>query len=223
MDRKTPIRVSIVEDDDKIRDLFIELLEDTDGFRCVGAYENAELALSDIPMKQPDLVLMDINLPGINGIECVCKLKEKSLKSEIIMLTVYEDINRIFDSLEAGAIGYLIKSSTDNEIIDALKTAYRGGAPMSAQIARKVVQSFRKEPQKTSEMEQLTEREYEILTHLSEGLMYKEIASKLFVSLDTIKTHIKNIYQKIHVRTRTEAVVKYYETVHIIKKNNGTP
>lgn len=219
MQRTNIIRVSIVEDDDRIRDLFIELLEDTEGFRCVGAYENAELALKDIPIKEPDLVLMDINLPGINGIECVRTLKANSLKSEIIMLTVYEDINRIFDSLEAGAIGYLIKSSTDDEIIDAMKTAFRGGAPMSAQIARKVVQSFRKKHDSESEMEQLTQREYEILTHLSEGLMYKEIAAKLFVSLDTIKTHIKNIYQKIHVRTRTEAVVKYYESVHVIKKN----
>lgn len=219
MERKKTLRVSIVEDDDRIRDLFIELLEDTEGFRCVGAYESAELALKDIPVKEPDLILMDINLPGINGIECVRTLKEKSLKSEIIMLTVHEDINRIFDSLEAGAIGYLIKSSTDEEIIDALKTAHRGGAPMSAQIARKVVQSFRKERESESEMELLTQREYEILTHLSEGLMYKEIAKKLFVSLDTVKTHIKNIYKKIHVRTRTEAVVKYYESVHVIKKN----
>jgi DNA-binding NarL/FixJ family response regulator len=217
MERTNIIRVSIVEDDDRIRDLFIELLEDTDGFRCVGAYENAELALKDIPIKEPDLVLMDINLPGINGIECVRTLKEKSLKSEIIMLTVYEDINRIFDSLQAGAIGYLIKSSTDDEIINAMKTAFQGGAPMTAQIARKVVQLFRKERKSISDIEQLTQREYEILTHLSEGLMYKEIAEKLFVSLDTVKTHIKNIYQKIHVRTRTEAVVKYYKSVHVIK------
>ncbi len=202
------IRVSIVEDDDHIRDLYIQLIEKTDGFRCVGGYENAEDALPDLLEKNPDIVLMDINLPGMSGIECTKMLKEKRAEAMVIMLTVYEDSNRIFQALGAGAIGYLLKSSKSEEVIESLRVAVEGGAPMSAQIARKVVRSFRQSPA-ASKLDELTERENEILSFLASGMLYKEIAAQSFVSKDTVKTHIRNIYRKLQVRTRTEAVVKY--------------
>lgn len=208
---KTPIRISIVEDDDRIRNMFIILLEGAEGFRCVSGYSSAEDALADIPSKKPDIVLMDINLPGMNGIECVKKLKAEEPEIFIVMLTVYEDNDRIFQSLEAGAVGYLLKSTSPSEILEALKDVKNGGAPMSAQIARKVVQSFHKPEDSNKKLEMLTDREQEILSLLASGYMYKEIAEELFVSMDTVKTHIRHIYDKLQVRTRTEAVVKYLD------------
>ncbi len=203
------IRVSIVEDDDRIRTMFINMIENAAGFRCVGGYGDAESALTDIPLKKPDIVLMDINLPGMNGIECVKALKSADEEILAVMLTVYEDTDRIFDSLEAGAVGYLLKSTPSEEILDALRDVKNGGAPMSAQIARKVVKSFHKPSDNSLKLAQLSERELEILTLLASGFMYKEIASELFLSIDTIKTHIRHIYDKLQVRTRTEAVVKF--------------
>lgn len=208
---ENPIRISIVEDDDRIRNMFIILLEGADGFRCVSAYPNAEDALTDLPSKKPDIVLMDINLPGMDGIECVKKLSVLEPEMHIIMLTVYEDNDRIFQSLEAGAGGYLLKSTSPAEILDALKDVKNGGAPMSAQIARKVVQSFYKPKGIGKKLEILTDREEEILSLLSSGYMYKEIAGELFITIDTVKTHIRHIYDKLQVRTRTEAVVKYLD------------
>lgn len=204
-----PIRISIVEDDDRIRNMFIILLEGADGFRCVSAYPNAESALVDLPTKQPDIVLMDINLPGMTGIECVKRLQAEMPEINAVMLTVYEDTDRIFDSLEAGAVGYLLKSTSPADILDALKDVQKGGAPMSAQIARKVVQSFHKPIDAGKKIEILTDREEEILSLLASGYMYKEIADELFITIDTVKTHIRHIYDKLQVRTRTEAVVKY--------------
>ncbi|MCC5933366.1 MAG: response regulator transcription factor [Candidatus Cyclonatronum sp.] len=204
------VRVCIVEDDDHIRELYIGLLEKSAGFRCVGGYSNAEDALSDIPLKKPDLVLMDINLPGASGISCTQKLKAQNEALLIVMLTVYEDTAHIFDSLAAGAVGYLLKSAKQEEVLEALHLALNGGAPMSAQIARKVVQSFRKS-KTLNELEELTSREHEVLTSLASGLQNKEIAQQMFVSIDTIKTHIRNIYRKLEVRTRTEAVVKFID------------
>lgn len=206
---KIPIRISIVEDDDRIRNMFIILLEGAEGFRCVSAYPNAEDALTDLPSKKPDIVLMDINLPGLNGIECVKRLKAKEPEIQVVMLTVYEDNDRIFQSLEAGAVGYLLKSTSPSEILESLKDVKSGGAPMSAQIARKVVQSFQKPNDSAQKIEALTDRESEIIALLASGYLYKEIASQLFVSIDTVKTHIRHIYDKLQVRSRTEAVIKY--------------
>jgi len=204
------IRVALVEDDEKIRSNMITLLEQSEGFRCVVAYPDAETALKDIQNKAPEIVLMDINLPGMNGIECTNKLKELMPELLIVMLTVYEDTGKIFQSLQAGAVGYLLKLTKPEDILTALKEVSVGGSPMSAQIARKVVQSFHREPKqnKTSEPS-LTPREEQILEHLSKGYLYKEIASELLISPDTVHNHLRKIYEKLQVHSRTEAVVKY--------------
>ncbi|MCH8495024.1 MAG: response regulator transcription factor [Balneolales bacterium] len=208
---KQTIRVSIVEDDERIRNMFIILFESAEGFRCVSAYSNAEDALSDLPIKRPDVVLMDINLPEMDGIECLRRLRGIISDIHVVMLTVYEDNDRIFESLEAGAVGYLLKSTSPDEIMESLRDANQGGAPMSAPIARKVVQSFRRVSPKDSKLGLLTVREQEILALLASGYIYKEIADQLFVSMDTVKTHIRNIYGKLQVRTKTEAVLKYLD------------
>jgi DNA-binding NarL/FixJ family response regulator len=202
------IRVSIVEDDERLRGSLIVLLEGTQGFRCISAYGDAESALKDIPSKRPDVVLMDINLPHMSGIECVRKLKSKQPELNILMLTVYEDAAKIFQALEAGASGYLLKMTPPDELLKAIREIHAGGAPMSAQIARKVVQSFHADPGKEPDL-QLTDREEEILRGLASGSLYKEIADELGISTDTVHNHLKKIYSKLHVRSRTEAVVKY--------------
>ncbi len=204
------IRVAIIEDDDKLRTNLITLLEMTEGFRCVCAYSNAEEALADLPHKGPDVVLMDIKLPGMDGIECTRRLKTKMPKVLIMMLTVYEDVDRIFQSLQAGAVGYLLKMTQPEDILSALREVAEGGSPMSAQIARKVVQSFHRQPAKRKDaVSELSSREEEILDLLSRGHLYKEIADQLSISTDTVHNHIHKIYEKLQVHTRTEAAVKY--------------
>ncbi len=204
-----PIRVAIVEDDEKIRSSLVVLIEGTHGFRCVGAYEDAEAALHDLPRKKPDAVLVDINLPGMQGIELVRSLRQNDTTMQFIMLTVYEDTSKIFDSLAAGAVGYLLKMTPPDEILSAIRDVRAGGSPMSPQIARKVVQSFHKRADREVEAVQLTKREEEILTLLSKGFLYKEIADQLFISPDTVHNHLRHIYEKLQVHSRTEAVVKY--------------
>ena len=201
------IRAALVEDDDIIRKTLIELLEEAEGFRCIGAYQNAEDALEDIPRKFPDIVLMDINLPGMNGIECTYRLIAKIPGLLIVMLTVYEDAGKIFQSLQAGAVGYLLKLSKPEEILAALKEVASGGSPMSPQIARKVVQSFHRE--RKDKNEGLSPREEQVLELLAKGYLYKEIASELSISNDTVHNHIRKIYEKLQVHSRTEAVIKY--------------
>ncbi len=201
------IRAALVEDDDIIRKPLIELLEGVEGFRCIGAYQNAEDALEDIPRKFPDIVLMDINLPGMDGIECTYRLKAKMPGLLIAMLTVYEDAGKIFQSLQAGAVGYLLKLSKPEEILAALKEVVAGGSPMSPQIARKVVQSFHRE--RKGESQKLSPREEQVLSMLSKGYLYKEIAFELSISNDTVHNHIRKIYEKLQVHSRTEAVIKY--------------
>lgn len=205
--KNSMIRVALVEDDDIIRKTLIELLEDAEGFRCIGAYQNAEDALEDIPRKFPDIVLMDINLPGMDGIECTYRLKAKMPGLLIAMLTVFEDAGKIFQSLQAGAVGYLLKLSKPEEILAALKEIAAGGSPMSPQIARKVVQSFHRE--RNGESEKLSPREEQVLSLLSKGYLYKEIACELSISNDTVHNHIRKIYEKLQVHSRTEAVIKY--------------
>jgi DNA-binding NarL/FixJ family response regulator len=203
-----PIRVAIVEDDSGFRESLAVLIGGADEFRCVGSYPNAEIALKGISREWPDVVLMDINLPQMSGIECVAKLKQLKPTLQIMMLTVYLDNEQIFNSLKAGASGYLLKKTSPAKIMDAIAEIHAGGAPMSMSIARKVVQVFQKENH-ADETKCLTRREYEILTHLAKGSQYKEIAEALSVSIATVRSHIQNIYDKLHVRSRTEAVVKF--------------
>ncbi len=205
------INVAIVEDDKKIRESLVTLIKRSKGFTCSASYADGETALNEIPKMVPDVILMDINLPGMNGIECVNQLKKVKPGLLIIMLTVYEDDVKIFNSLKAGAVGYLIKSASPNEILQAITDVYAGGSPMSLQIARKIVQSFHKIYEDEINISKLSEREKEILDLLAQGYFYKEIADKLYVSPETIHKHLRNVYEKLHVRSRTEAVLKYLQ------------
>ena len=204
-----PIRIAVVEDDKTVREGLQMLLNGSPGFSCVVAYGNGEDALAGLPETVPDVVLMDINLPGINGIECILKLKEQDLPMLFIMLTVFEDPDVIFQSLSAGACGYLLKHTPPVKLLEAIQDVNRGGSPMSGEIARKVVQSFQHPSTKTSTSLTLTKREEEILGFLAQGYFYKEISAALFISVETVRTHIRNIYEKLQVRTRTEAILKY--------------
>jgi DNA-binding NarL/FixJ family response regulator len=201
------IRIALVEDDDIIRKNLIDMFEESAEFRCIGAYRNAEDSLEDIPEKSPLIVLMDINLPGMDGIECTRRLKAKMPELLIVMLTVYEDAVKIFQSLQAGAVGYLLKLTRHDDLFAALKEVAEGGSPMSPQIARKVVQSFYQRSKGKSEG--VSPREEQVLSLLSKGYLYKEIAEELCISNDTVHNHIRRIYEKLQVHSRTEAVIKY--------------
>ena len=204
-----PIRVAIVEDNTEIREGLSALINGFPGYRCVATYPDAEKALRGLPTQDVDVVLMDINLPGMSGIECVEELKERSPDMEFMMLTVYEDDDRIFKSLMAGATGYILKKTPPSELLDAIRDLHNGGSPMSEGIARRVVQAFHQMGGSSKETENLSQRESEILSHLAKGYHDKEIAEKLFLSVETVRTHLRNIYKKLHVRSRTEAVLKY--------------
>lgn len=205
-----PITVSIVEDNEQLRGTLARMISRAEGFECLGQYPSAEAGLAGIPAEKPNVVLMDINLPGMNGVECVRKLKEILPTTQVVMLTAYEDTENIFNSLAAGAAGYLLKRSKSAEILDALRDVQNGGSPMSTHIARKVVQSFQARPTAApaEPTEELSPREQEVLDLLSQGFMYKEISDKLGISFETVRTYIRRIYEKLHVRTRTEAVAK---------------
>ena len=204
------IKVSIVEDNEQLRTTLAKMISRSEGFECLGQHPSAEAGLEAIPKEKPDVVLMDINLPGINGVECVRKLKQILPNTQVVMLTAYEDTENIFNSLAAGAAGYLLKRSKSQEILDAVRDVLAGGSPMSTHIARKVVQSFQSRPAAApSEPEaELSPREQEVLNLLSQGFMYKEISDKLGISFETVRTYIRRIYEKLHVLTRTEAVAK---------------
>ena len=203
-----PIAVSIVEDNDKLRDTLARVLNRAEGFHCVSDYASAEDALNHLPQVRPDVVLMDINLPGMNGVECVRQLKPLLPQTQVMMLTVYEDTENIFNALAAGASGYMLKRTTSKELIEAIHEVKRGGSPMTMHIARKVVQSFQK-ASSAQPAESLSEREQQVLDLLSRGLIYKEIAEKLGISYETVHTYIRRVYEKLQVRTRTEAVAKF--------------
>jgi DNA-binding NarL/FixJ family response regulator len=203
------IRVSIVEDIKDIREGLGTLICGSEGFSCVSSYPNAESALKEIIYDKPDVVLMDIGLPGMSGIDCIRKLKLKEPGIQIIMLTVYEDDDHIFNALVAGASGYLIKKTPPVKLLEAIQDVYNGGSPMSSQIARKVISEFQSINKSSVETESLSSREQEILSYLAKGYRYKEIAEKLFISIETVRTHLRNIYEKLHVHSRTEAVLKF--------------
>jgi DNA-binding NarL/FixJ family response regulator len=207
------ITVSIVDDDAKLRQSIATFINGSPGFKCVSGYVSAEEALSHLPGDKPDVVLMDINMGAMSGIECVEKLKEKSPDMQLLMLTVYEDTEKIFRALAAGANGYLLKRSSPTKLLAAIREVHGGGSPMTSSIARKVVASFQK--QKTAadaggeKPGHLSPREQAVLDGLARGWTYKLIASELDISIDTIRTYIRRIYEKLHVQSRTEAVAKY--------------
>lgn len=204
-----PITVSLVEDNDQLRGTLARVISRAEGFQCVGQYATAEEALEAIPKERPNVVLMDINLPGMNGVECVRQLKLLAPETLVVMLTAYEDTENIFNSLAAGASGYLLKRTTSAELLAAIRDVQKGGSPMTTHIARKVVQSFQKAGPSPQPTENLSQREQEVLDCLSQGLIYKEIAEKLGISYETVHTYIRRIYEKLQVRTRTEAVAKF--------------
>jgi DNA-binding NarL/FixJ family response regulator len=201
------ITVSIVEDDTGIRESLAVLINGSAGFRCISTFANAELAEKHLALNMPDVVLMDINLPKMSGIECLRKLKTLHPRLQIIMLTVYADNEKIFDSLKAGASGYLLKQTPPTEILAAISDVQRGGSPMSSSIARKVVQHFQLQPNTAAEG--LSNREIEILEGIAKGHHNKEIADMLGLSIETVRSHLRRIYEKLQVNSRTEAVLKY--------------
>jgi DNA-binding NarL/FixJ family response regulator len=203
------INVSIVEDNRGTRESLKELLGRAQGLRCLGAYGSGEEALRKIPEESPDVVLMDINLPGMRGIECVARLRARAPKTQVLMLTTYDESDLIFESLRAGAHGYLLKNTTPAELVQAVEQVHSGGAPMSMNIARKVVSHFQQIKKPSSDMERLTKREHEILALLAKGYLYKEIGDQLGISLSTVRAHLHTVYEKLHVQSRTEAVVKF--------------
>lgn len=204
------INVIIVEDNNTIRDGLAALINGTSGYKCIGAYIDCESFLVELLVKEPDVVLMDIGLPGMNGIEGVKIATEKKPGLAVLMLTIYEESDKVFDALCAGACGYLVKKTPPSRLLEAIKDVYEGGSPMSSRIAREVITAFKAgaaSADKKSEYN-LSEREKEVLYHLAEGNNYQEIAEALFISVDTVRHHIRNIYKKLHVHSRSEAVAK---------------
>ncbi len=209
------IDVSLVEDDPDVRANLAKMIDGSPGFRCLAAYPDGIVALREIPAKRPDVVLMDINLPGMLGPDCVRQLKAVAPSLPVLMLTMYDDSEQVFKSLMAGATGYLLKRTPKDKLLEAIREITSGGAPMSRQIARRVVQFFQeineapKAVQRAPEIRTLTERESQVLAALAKGHSYKEIADLLNISFETVRTHMRSIYEKLHVHSRTEAVLKY--------------
>jgi DNA-binding NarL/FixJ family response regulator len=204
-----PHTVAVVEDDTALRETLCEVLSEADGWQLAGSYASAEEAIPGIEKSPPRIVLMDIQLPGMSGIECVRKLKARTPDLLVLMVTVYDNSDRVFEALAAGASGYLLKRDAPAKLLSALEDVVAGGAPMSSAIARKVVQHFQKEAPPAEEDLRLTQREKQTLDLLIDGFLYKEIAHELGIGVETVRFHLQNIYKKLHVRTRTEAVVKY--------------
>lgn len=205
------IRTALVEDSAPMRRNLERMLRRAPGMRCVAVYGSAEEALEHLPEVKPDVVLMDINLPGASGIECTARLKRVLPSVEVIMLTVYEETNTIFKALQAGACGYLLKRSSPAEILEAITTVRNGGAPMTSEIARKIVSAFQPPPPSQGDTATLSPRELEILELLSKGRAGKEVADQLSISYHTVRVHIRRIYEKLHVRSRSEALLKFME------------
>jgi DNA-binding NarL/FixJ family response regulator len=217
-----PIRVAIVDDNAGVRSSLSGAVARFPGCECISQYASAEAALAGIPKDEPDVVLMDINMPGLNGIECVRRLKATHPHIEFIMLTVYEDTDSIFDALSAGASGYLLKLAAREELYQAIQQVRAGGSPMTSHIARKVVQAFRQSAQPPVESAAvLTKREQQVLELLAKGFIYKEIAESLKISYETVHNHIRRIYEKLQVRSRAQAVAKYFKVVHPTASKSG--
>jgi len=207
--------VAIVEDNAVMRKSFRQWVDASPDFRCVFDCATAEEALAEIPRLKPDVVLMDIHLPGESGIACTARLKEQLPAIQVIILTVYRNQELIFQALQAGALGYLLKRSSPEELLKAIAEVRSGGAPMTSEIARMVVEAFQKKPASVTTGESLTTRESEILALLSEGLSNKEIAERVSISYDTVRAHLRHIYEKLHVRGRTEAVMMYLKSSNL--------
>lgn len=204
-----PIKVAIVEDKSGVRENWSRLIAAAEGFQSVGAYESAEAALKALPECRPDVVLMDIQLPGMSGIECAARLKQKLPGTQILIVTVYDDAERVFEALKAGATGYLLKTTPPAELLASISSVTAGGAPMTGGIARKVIESFHRPAPPGIETSNLTPREEECLRLLAQGYSNKEIAARLGVVVDTVHAHLKSVYEKLHVRSRVEAAAKY--------------
>jgi DNA-binding NarL/FixJ family response regulator len=204
-----PIKVAIVDDDDGIRTSLATLIRRAPALRLVGDYPDAETALKEIPHRAPDVVLMDINLPGVNGVECVRQLKSSHPAVQFLMLTVYEDSDSLFNSLKAGASGYLLKRTASARLLEAIHDVHDGGSPMTPQLARRVVQYFSPPAGEVSTVSRLTPGEKDFLDQLAKGYAYKEIADRMGISIDTVRSYVRTVYEKLHVHSRTEAVVKY--------------
>ena len=202
------IAVSIVEDDVQTRKIFANWIAGASGFRLAGDWGDAEKALEALPAKKPNVVLMDINLPGMSGVEAVKRLKPLLPETQFVMLTVYEDADHIYNALAAGATGYLLKQTPRAELLEAVEDVHRGGSPMTSNIARKVVQSFKQTPALRAP-EELSSREQEVLDLLARGYLYKEIAERLNISVPTVNTYVRRMYEKLHVRSRAQAVARY--------------
>ncbi|HEX4121119.1 MAG TPA: response regulator transcription factor [Verrucomicrobiae bacterium] len=203
------IKIAIVEDNAGMRESIARLLNQAPGLSCVSTYATAEAAVRDLPFQKPDVALVDIHLPGMNGIQCVAKIKAQLPQMQVLMLTSYEQPDLIFDSIRAGASGYLLKTTPGAELIQAVQQVHAGGAPMTMQIARKVINHFRQIQKPAYDMEKLTPREQEVLALLARGYLYKEIANDLGISINTLRNHLRTIYDKLHVHSRTQATAKY--------------
>ncbi len=201
--------VIVVEDDSRLREQLLQILQDLQDIQCVGSCASAEEALELVPRKRPDVVLMDIKLPKMSGIQCVYELKRSMPALQVIMVTVYEDSERIFKALKAGASGYLVKSGPPEQLIAAIRDVFSGGAPMSGSIARKVVQHFHSLGTSPEEANNLSPREQQVISLLASGYLYKEIGDRLNIGVETVRTYVKSICQKMHVRSRIEAVAKH--------------
>jgi DNA-binding NarL/FixJ family response regulator len=204
------ISLVIVEDLDEVREGLQQFISLNSEFKVLDTYSTAEEAIYELPALKPDIVIMDINLPGVNGIDCIKEVKNKVPKTQFMMFTVYENDEKVFEALKAGATGYLLKNTGLLQLIEALKELYNGGSPMSANIARKLVNIFQEQEKARVSVEVLSQRENEVLEQLAKGLLYKEIAEKLFISTATVRQHIHKIYEKLHVQNRTEALNKAF-------------
>ncbi len=202
-------RVSLVDDDDRTRKVLIEIIRRVPALEYVSDYGAPQIALARLPADRPDVVLMDINMPEQNGIECVRLLRPKMPSTQFLMLTVYESTDHVFAALKAGATGYLLKNTRRDELVAAIEQIALGGSPMTSAIARKVVQSFAETAQVSAQFEELTPREKSVLELLTQGYLYKEIADNMDIGVTTVATHIRNIYEKLHVRSRSQAIAKY--------------
>jgi DNA-binding NarL/FixJ family response regulator len=203
------IKVSIVEDDARAREAMEVLLNGTPGFKCLSVHPNAEHAIRELPCEQVDVVVLDLSLPQLSGIECIQRLRLRRPDLLVMVLTVHEDVQKIFSALAAGACGYLLKRTPPARILEAIAELTTGGSPMTPAVARKVIQHFHSQSQATDNLEQLTDRELEVLHELAQGASNKEVGARLNISTETVRNHVRNIFDKLHVRSRTEAVIKY--------------